>query len=80
MPKSKQESLKKHVGRAYADLERAGNHMVAIHNAFKEAHSDYADLAAAIVNSIIVTQSLIRRFWEHAWGAFPKDIEQWRNR
>lgn len=78
MPKTKRDLLKRRMGQAHNNVQRALADVKDLHETFSPSHPLYAEYLEAIAICLIEVQKMMLNFWVHAWGKPPKDITKWK--
>lgn len=77
--RTKRDMLKRHIGHAWTNIERAQSHMLYVKEVFDPVHPDYGELLEAGVLMMEQALGVLKAFATHAWGGMPEKVERWTN-
>lgn len=78
MPKTKRDKLKQKLAQAIHHLDAANEDLGEVWTAFDGTHQDYADSLLLIASSVGAAKTMVRSFWEWAWGKVPDETTGYR--
>ena len=79
MPKTHRDLLKKKLGHALNNIERAQMRCLELRDTFAPSHPSEAELLQATMLGLEVCLESLRSFAIFAWGIVPSTVERWRD-
>lgn len=70
--------LKRSMAQALHNLDRCLGDLKGLRDIFEPVHPEYAQLLDAIAQVLFMGRDLMEKFWLHAWGTLPDDIDVYR--
>jgi len=64
---------KRKIAQARNDVERALGKIAYLHDMYKDVHPDYGEYLEAIAKCLLMSEDMMERFWELAWGSLPSN-------
>ena len=77
MPKSKHDYLKRQAAQIYLNLAHVIAQTHNLHEIFYAQHADLAEALEIVALSCAMSQDLVQKFWQKAWGQEQPRWESW---
>lgn len=77
MPRNKRDILKRRMGYAIVQIQKAMENIYIVREEFEGVHDEYVKLSKAAADGLSLSLSMLESFCVHAWGKTPELIEKW---
>jgi hypothetical protein len=77
MSRTTRDTLKRRTAQVYFDIDRAMQGALELRTLFDPVHPVEAAILSTILDGLLLSQNLLARFWEKAWGQEKPNWQAW---